>query len=81
MVKEDIEYYMSKFRSFATDNNKDIFIDIFNEFMKTLLEQDLSNLTLLYLHDIFIKDMNMYFNEIDKLEKIKHEMTKEVWNV
>lgn len=49
------------------NNNKKIetFEDIFEEFINILGEQDLSDKTIKYLYDIFIKDMRIYFRKVE----------------
>ena len=43
------------------DDKKDVFVDAFTEFIGELDDADLSNKTKQHLYDIFIKDMNIYF--------------------
>lgn len=60
-----LKYLQENFRKIAINNidNKeyDIFVDAFDEFIYQLNEADLSNNTLDFLYHIFIKDMNIYF--------------------
>ena len=45
------------------ENEKETFIDSFTEFINCLGEVDLSESTIQYLYDIFIKDMYRYFKK------------------
>lgn len=58
-LKEDLIYDFRK----EVDKRPilDTFVDKFDEFIGILAEQDLSEETIRYLYDIFIKDMNGYF--------------------
>lgn len=51
-----------------SDNKYDTFTDAFGEFISELDCVDLSEKTLQHLYDVFIKDMNIYF-ENKKYEK------------
>lgn len=54
---------MHKFNLIGTgDNNKEIFTDIFSEFLNELLDSDLSDVTINQLYNTFIKDTNKYFD-------------------
>ena len=58
-LKEDL------IRDFRKEVDKrlilDTFVDAFDEFISILVEQDLSEETIRYLYELFIKDMNCYF--------------------
>ena len=53
-----------KFNDIAIKNNKyETFCDIFSEFIVILDSLDLSDETINYLYDMFIKDMYIYFKK------------------
>lgn len=49
------------FHDLCEEGIKDVFVDAFTEFIAELDDTDLSNKTKQHLYDIFIKDMNIYF--------------------
>ncbi len=57
MLKED-DKRLHDFLCYEIDEK---FQDIFTEFIAELDDTDLSNKTKQHLYDIFIKDMNIYF--------------------
>lgn len=60
-----MKYLQEKFRKISINNidniEYEIFVDAFDEFIYYLNEADLSDNTLDLLYNIFIKDMNIYF--------------------
>lgn len=57
------EEFLGDFRCYDVD---DYFTDCFDEFIYHLGQLDLSKKTLNHIYDIFIKDMNMYFENRKK---------------
>ncbi len=57
------EEFLGDFRCYGVD---DYFTDCFDEFIYHLGQLDLSKKTLNHIYDIFIKDMNMYFENRKK---------------
>ena len=58
--KEFLQYFKNKGK--LTDL-EDSFADAFAEFIRCLYEVDLSDKTLEYLYEIFIKDMEIFFRK------------------
>lgn len=60
-----MKYLQQNFRKLSINNidniEYEIFVDAFDEFIYQLNEADLSDNTLDFLYHIFIKDMNIYF--------------------
>lgn len=60
-----MKYLQENFRKISINNidniEYEIFVDAFDEFIYQLNEADLSDNTLDFLYHIFIKDMNIYF--------------------
>ena len=61
MLKLDSEMFHNLCNEAIKDNKKDTFVDAFTEFIVELDDVDLSEKTKQHLYDIFIKDMNIYF--------------------
>ena len=61
MLKSDSEMFYNLNNEAEKDNKKDTFVDAFTEFITELDDVDLSEKTKQHLYDIFIKDMNIYF--------------------
>lgn len=68
MLKSDSEMFYNLNAEADKDNKKDTFVDAFTEFIVELDDVDLSDKTKQHLYDVFIKDMNIYF-ENKKYEK------------
>ena len=68
MLKIDSEMFHNLNTEAIKDNKKEVFVDAFTEFIAELDDVDLSDKTKQHLYDIFIKDMNIYF-ENKKYEK------------
>lgn len=69
MLKSDSEMFHNLNTEAIKDNKKDVFVDAFTEFIAELEDVDLSNKTKQHLYDIFIKDMNIYFENKVKESK------------
>lgn len=69
MLKSDSEMFHNLNTEAIKDNKKDVFVDAFTEFIAELDDVDLSNKTKQHLYDIFIKDMNIYFENKVKESK------------
>ena len=69
MLKQDSEMFHNLCNEGMKDNKKDTFIDAFTEFIAELDDVDLSKKTKQHLYDIFIKDMNIYFENKKYEEK------------
>lgn len=61
MLKSDSEMFHNLNEEAVKDIKKDTFVDAFTEFIVELDDVDLSEKTKQHLYDIFIKDMNIYF--------------------
>lgn len=61
MLKIDSEMFHNLNEEAIKDIKKDTFADAFTEFITELDDVDLSEKTKQHLYDIFIKDMNIYF--------------------
>ena len=61
MLKTDSKMFHDLCDEAIRDNKKDTFVDAFTEFIAELDDVDLSEKTKKHLYDIFIKDMNIYF--------------------
>jgi len=70
MLKTDSKMFHDLCNEAIEDNKKDTFVDSFTEFIVELDDVDLSEKTKQHLYDIFIKDMNIYF------ENKKYEVGK-----
>ena len=70
MLKCDSKMFYDLCNEAIEDNKKDTFVDAFTEFIVELDDVDLSEKTKQHLYDIFIKDMNIYF------ENKKYEVGK-----
>lgn len=68
MLKSGSDMFYNLNNEAEKDNKKDTFVDAFTEFITELDDVDLSEKTKQHLYDIFIKDMNIYF-ENKKYEK------------
>ena len=68
-----MKYLQENFRKISINNidniEYEIFVDAFDEFIYQLNEADLSNNTLDFLYHIFIKDMNIYFENKKYIKK------------
>lgn len=69
MLKSDSEMFHNLNTEAIKDNKKDVFVDAFTEFIAELDDVDLSNKIKQHLYDIFIKDMNIYFENKVKESK------------
>lgn len=61
MLKANSKMFHDLCEEGIKDGKKDVFVDAFTEFIAELDDTDLSNKTKQHLYDIFIKDMNIYF--------------------
>lgn len=61
MLKADSKMFHDLCEEGIRDYKKEVFVDSFTEFIVELDNIDLSNRTKQHLYDIFIKDMNIYF--------------------
>ncbi len=62
MLKKDDE----RLHDFLCYEIDDRFQDVFTEFIHELSQVDLSEKTINNLYQLFIKDMNMYFEKVSK---------------
>lgn len=61
MLKEASEMFNNLNNEAMKDNKKEVFVDAFTEFIYELDCVDLSHETKQNLYDVFVKDMNIYF--------------------
>lgn len=61
MLKCDSKMFHDLCHEAIKDSKKDTFVDAFTEFIAELDDVDLSDKTKQHLYDIFVKDMNIYF--------------------
>lgn len=64
--KEFLNYFFNKTKTGELTDLEDTFADAFAEFIRCLYEVDLSDKTLEYLYEIFIKDMEIFFINVKK---------------
>ena len=69
MLMKDDEILHEFYKIAIKENKYDTFIDAFGEFIHELNCTDLSEKTLQHLYEIFIKEMKIYFDNKDLLEK------------
>lgn len=69
LVKDDERLY--NFLCYEIDED---FQDIFTEFIHELSCVDLSEKTIQHLYELFIKDMIVYFDKKDLLEKLEEDI-------
>lgn len=69
MLVKDDERLHEFYEIAIKDSKYDTFTDAFGEFIHELNCIDLSEKTLQNLYDLFIKDMKIYFDNKDLLEK------------
>lgn len=69
MLKADSKMFHDLCEEGIKDDKKDVFVDAFAEFIAELDDIDLRNKTKQHLYDIFIKDMNIYFENKKYEEK------------
>lgn len=69
MLVKDDERLHEFYEIVIKDSKYDTFTDAFGEFIHELNCTDLSEKTLQNLYDLFIKDMKIYFDNKDLLEK------------
>lgn len=86
MLKIDSEMFHNLNAEAIKDNKKDTFVDAFTEFITELDDIDLSEKTKQHLYGIFVKDMNIYFEnkkyETDYIPKSKiKEKIKELEHI
>lgn len=77
-MNERTKEFLERFKDFDNNDIKVIFGDTFSEFIELLNDVDLSEKTLIYLNEIFEKDMFLFFVQISKnyisKEKIKDKI-------
>lgn len=61
MLKDNSEMFNNLNNEAMKDNKKEVFVDAFTEFIYELDCVDLSHETKQNLYDVFVKDMNIYF--------------------
>lgn len=65
-MNERTEEFLERFKDFDNNDIKVIFGNIFSEFIEVLNDVDLSEKTLIYLNEIFEKDMFLFFEKLIK---------------
>lgn len=78
-MKERTRKFLEQFTNLNNEDFKVSFGDIFTEFIEILNNLDLSDKTLLYINELFNKDMQLFFikMEIKKKNFISKQKVKE----
>lgn len=66
-MNERTKEFLERFKDFDNNDIKVIFGDTFSEFIELLNDVDLSEKTLIYLNEIFEKDMFLFFEKLIKI--------------
>lgn len=79
-MKERTRKFLEQFTKLNNEDFRVSFGDIFTEFIDILNNLDLSDKTLLYINEIFNKDMHLFFKdmEIKKKKFVSKQKVKDV---
>lgn len=71
-MKERTRKFLEQFTKFNNEDFRVSFADIFTEFIDVLNSLDLSDKTLLYITELFNKDMQLFFKDMEiKIKKLE----------
>ena len=68
-MKERTRKFLEQFKELNNDDFRVSFADIFTEFIDILNSLDLSDKTLLYITELFNKDMQLFFIDMEIKKK------------